>query len=385
MNNQLLTQAMSTQPPLVFIIGGTGAQGMPVVKALVEDEAYRVRLLTRDANSRRAKELKAIKPSHVEFTLGTFFSEDDMRAGFRGADFAFVNIDGFNSGEQAELYWTIRSYEIALEEGIKFYVHGNLDYAYKLGGYKPELRTGHFDGKGKAGIWILNETKENGKKMGAASFSTGPYVDLLISKYTPMAPKIEDGVVTWRVPLANGSISLVDLEDCGYYVRWLLDNQEHANGTDLKVAVEMVDFTDMAAAFTKVTGKPAQYIPISFEEYWKDGPLAANANRSAGYSVKADDPARVTVQKNFTGFWHIWMASPKDGSGVIKRDFKLLDEIFPNRVKSMEEWFKKEEARGIASGVGSLWDRVNNLQTILKIHEDNKRVTADVTADATTR
>ena len=41
----------------IFVIGGTGAQGMPVVRALVADKNYSVRVLSRDPNSRRAKEL----------------------------------------------------------------------------------------------------------------------------------------------------------------------------------------------------------------------------------------------------------------------------------------------------------------------------------------
>ena len=41
--------------------------------------------------------------------------------------------------------------------------------------------------------------------------------------------------------------------------------------------------------------------------------------------------------------------------GVVRRDYKLLDQIFPGRIKSAEEWFRKEEER---LGKGSLWDRV---------------------------
>ncbi|MFF7889580.1 NmrA family NAD(P)-binding protein [Streptomyces sp. NPDC020794] len=35
----------------IFVIGGTGAQGMPVVRALVADKKYSVKVLTRDASS----------------------------------------------------------------------------------------------------------------------------------------------------------------------------------------------------------------------------------------------------------------------------------------------------------------------------------------------
>lgn len=96
---------MST-PRLVAIIGGTGAQGVPVVRELLKSGDYAVRVLTRDTDSARFKELQSYGP--VESVVGTFASEESLRATFRGAWGAWVNIDGFNSGEKAEIFWTIR-------------------------------------------------------------------------------------------------------------------------------------------------------------------------------------------------------------------------------------------------------------------------------------
>lgn len=127
-----------TSPRLIAVIGATGAQGIPVVRDLVQSGSYTVRALTRDASSARFKALQSFGP--VEPVIGTFASEKDLRATFRGAWGAFVNIDGFNAGEKTEMYWTIRAYELAIEEGVKFFVLGNLDYAYKKSGYRPEFR-----------------------------------------------------------------------------------------------------------------------------------------------------------------------------------------------------------------------------------------------------
>ncbi|MET7656657.1 MULTISPECIES: NmrA family NAD(P)-binding protein [unclassified Streptomyces] len=44
----------------IFVVGGTGAQGMPVVRALVADKKYSVKVLTRDAGSPRAQALLAL-------------------------------------------------------------------------------------------------------------------------------------------------------------------------------------------------------------------------------------------------------------------------------------------------------------------------------------
>jgi hypothetical protein len=208
--------------------------------------------------------------------------------------------------------------------------------------------------------------------MGAALFTTGPYIEMAIASSTIMTPAIEDGVVTWRVPLDDGAVCHVALEDCEHYVRWLFDHQERANGLDLEVAIAHIPYSELAAAFQKVTGHPAKYVPVSFDEYWAEGTMAPAANRSSGYNSDIKDPAAMTIRQNFTGFWTIWQnCGGRDP--VLKRDYKLLDEIYPGRIKSAEEFFRKEQERGTREGLGDLWSRVNNLKPVLKIAEDGRR------------
>src|SRR6476646_320157 len=226
----------------IFIIGGTGAQGIPIVRALVADKKYSVQVLTRDSTSPRAQALLAL--GTVSTLEGSFADEDVLREGFRGCDGAFINIDGFNTGEKTETYWAIRSYEIAIEEGIKFFVYGNLDYGLKKSGYDSRFRAGHYDGKGRVGEWILFQNQVNSDRMGAALFTSSPYIEMVISTGSLLTPTVEDGVVTWRVPLGEGAVPHVSLEDCGYYVRWLFDHPERANGMDLEVAIEHVTYAN---------------------------------------------------------------------------------------------------------------------------------------------
>ncbi|KAF2097278.1 NAD(P)-binding protein [Rhizodiscina lignyota] len=360
-------------PRKIFIIGGTGAQGIPVIRGLVKDGEYAVRVLTRNSTSARARQLASLG-SNVELVEGTFASETDLHAGFKDCWGAFVNIDGFNSGEKTEMYWAIRSYEIALEEGIKFLVYGNLDFVYKKSGYDPKFRTGHYDGKGRVGEWILQQNRLNRGRMGAAVFTTGPYIEMTIAAQTIMVPTIEDGVVTWKVPLGNGSVVHVALDDCEYYVRWLFDHPERSNGMDLEVAIDHIGYDELAKAFEKVTGHPARYIDTSLEDYWAKGDMGAAAERPSGYNSDLKDPAAMTFRQNFTGFWNMWKYSGGN-TGVIQRDYKLLDQIFPDRIKTAEEWFRREEKKGQEAGLGSLWERVQakNLKPILKIGEDRRK------------
>ncbi|KAI1816136.1 NAD(P)-binding protein [Poronia punctata] len=352
---------MSSPKKLIAIIGGTGAQGMPIVRDLVRSGTYSARVLTRDITSARFKELQSYGPGSVEGVMGSFASEDALRDVFRGA-------------------WGAFAWELALEEGVKFYIHGNLDYGYKLSGFRPEFRCGHYDAKGRMAEWILLQNKQQQQviPMRSAVFTTGPYIEMTIGKGTIFAPEVdeEDGVVVWRVPLGNnGAVPFTAVDDCGVYVKYLFDNHDQTGGVDLRVALAHVTFGEYVQAFTKVTGKPAR---------WEDTPddvdghlrrmWGERGDLPCGYNSDPDDPATMSLRKNFTGWFNLWRHSGEN-KGLVRRDYALLDEIFPDRIKSVEEWIRREDEKGVREGLGSLWERIQpeNLGHVLKLTEDKRQ------------
>ena len=351
----------------IFVVGATGAQGLPVCRGLMKDGAYSLRVLTRNPKSSRARQLADL--GDVEFVEGTFASEDDLRKGFSGCWGAFVNIDGFNCGEKTETYWTIRAYELAIETGIKFFVFGNLDYGYKKSGYDPKFRCGHYDAKGRMAEWMLGQRGDSG--MGVAIFTTGPYIEMAVSSKTIMTPHVQDGVVTWMVPLGDGAVPHVSLDDCEHYVRWIFDHPERSDGMNLEVAIDHIPYADLAAAFQKVTGKPAQYIDTPMSSYFEHLPIS---HEPAGYNADPNDPATMTFRENFTGFWTMWRNSGGN-KGVIKRDYALLDEIHPNRIRTAGDFFRREEEKRRSLGVESLFEAIQSksLNSILKLGEDGRK------------
>jgi len=361
-----------SSPRRIFVIGATGAQGIPVCKGLAQDGGYALRILTRDPSSARAKALQAL--GDVEVMDGTFASEADLRRGFRGCWGAFVNIDGFNCGEKAEIFWGMRAYELAIAEGIKFFVWGNIDYAHKMSGYDARVRAGHVDGKGRVGDWILDQNKDNaGKRMDAALLTTSAYIEMNFGAQTIMTPRIEDGVVTWRVPIGEGAVPFVALDDCAYYARWLFDHPERASGMNLSVSIAPITYDDLTAAFTKVTGHPARWIDTPLDQYFAAFPLPPGA--PAAYNADPKDPATLTFVDNFSGLWNIFKYYGADREGPFARDYRLLDEIFPGRVKSAEEWVRKEDEKLKAEGRGGLWESLQegNMKMVLKIGEDGRK------------
>ncbi|KAF5333985.1 hypothetical protein D9611_015048 [Ephemerocybe angulata] len=94
-----LPQSSPVERKLVLIIGATGAQGMAVAKLLLgpaEDGTppqYRVRALTRDPTSRRAKELAAMGAElfqALRLLQGSFYDMDAARRFMDGCYGAFI-------------------------------------------------------------------------------------------------------------------------------------------------------------------------------------------------------------------------------------------------------------------------------------------------------
>ncbi|KAI3321450.1 NAD(P)-binding protein [Xylariaceae sp. AK1471] len=373
-----------TSPRLIAVIGGTGAQGIPIVRDLVKSGKYTARVLTRDTSSARFKELQSYGP--VEGVVGTFASEESLRATFRGAWGAFVNIDGFNSGEKTEIFWTIRgnttlfprgaktAWELAIEEGVKFYVHGNIDYGYKKSGFRREFHCGHYDAKGRIAEWILAQNKDAivRERMRSAVFTTGPYIEMTIGKNTVFPVKVEDGVAVWRVPLGDGAIPLTAVDECGVYVKYLFDHVDEADGLELQAAIEHVTFEAYVRAFEKVTGKPARWIDVDVNGHM-DYVFGPRADTPCGYNADPNDPATMTLRQNFTAWFNLWRHSGGN-KGILQRDYAVLDRIHPKRTKTVEEWIQKEHEKGLSAGLGSLWDRVQpeNLGHVLKLTEDGR-------------
>ncbi|KAK3670046.1 hypothetical protein LTR78_010077 [Recurvomyces mirabilis] len=306
----------------VLVIGGTGAQGLPVVKALSQSGRYTARVLTRNLGSKRAREIS--KLSNVTLIQGSQDNQKDLHKAFKGVWGAWVNTDGFTLGEKNELFYGIRAYEIARHEGVQHYIYAGTDYAVKDADWDANFHWGHNDAKGRVADLILSH-KHDGMKVSV--LTTGPYMDMLFDE--------------------RGKIPLIAVEDVGAYSLWMFENPSESTGLQLKVATDAVTFEEIAGVFTKVTGKKAVHEYVPLEQYllaaepYPDAP----ANWAAGPDAPRDE-STMTWRENFGPWWRYW------GEGFCEnRDFALLDRIHPKRIKSLEEWMRLVGYNGQAKPV----------------------------------
>jgi len=149
----------------------------------------------------------------------------------------------------------------------------------------------------------------------------------------------------------TGAVPLIHLDDLGEYARWIFDNPSRSVGMDLEIATQHVGWAYLAETFTNVTGKPARFQDMTPDEYFTgpnmkrsspDSP-AQNPEGKVAYGrphLQESDKTVMTFRQNFSGFWQLWKNSG-DNKGVIRRDYALLDEILPGRVKTVGEWMEK--------------------------------------------
>ncbi len=316
---------------LILVIGGTGAQGQAVVKALLEPSSdgapspYTVRILTRNPDHPTVK--AEFNHPNIELVQGSFTDLAKVERALEGVWGAYINTDGFTVGEQAETYYGLRIFELAARiHTLLHYVWSNLDYGLKKGGYRPEYHCGHYDGKGRIGDWLTTKpfsTKADGFKW--TVFTNGPYAEMLYGGN--FLPKIlDDGTRVFAAPLGKGHVPIITLPDLGYFARYIFDHPAETAGKNLEVASDYLAWADLVAAFTKVTGLPAIYQPVSYPQW-----LAAHPWKDAAVAV--EDPTGMSFAENFRAWWKLFE------DDLCARDMEFCRRLHP-KLQNIETWIR---------------------------------------------
>lgn len=185
------------------------------------------------------------------------------------------------------------------------------------------------------------------KPMAWTILSSGPYVERLWEP-TNVPVKNNEGVYVFSLPLGpTGAMPLVSLVDLGKYAKWMFEHPERSAGLNLGVAIAHVTGAETAAAFEAVTGHKAIYEDVPLDKALGGLPKGKiGLKGSPGY----DDPTLKTAAEHFGPWWNIFRESGGN-TGLWSRDYALLDVIMPDRIRSVEEWMRKENYDGKANPV----------------------------------
>ncbi|WKT48321.1 hypothetical protein QSH57_013251 [Fusarium oxysporum f. sp. vasinfectum] len=243
---------MSGSKKTVLMIGGTGAQGAAVVKALSDDSAYEIRVLTRSAASPAAAELAALPD--VTIMEGNPYEEATLQHAFDAVELAWVNTNGFAiGGEERDLlgHTYVRNctqqWRVALPVGIAA-------VRVEAGRLRPPQIPHRAHGWQGQGRRLHQRAADEPHEVdhtdelhvhGDADRASGATAESRRSR--------PDGVR--GATGGNGRPPLIYLADLGRYARWVFDNPGRSNGMNLMVATENIGWECLAKTFTEVTGK----------------------------------------------------------------------------------------------------------------------------------
>jgi len=216
-------------------------------------------------------------------------------------------------------------------------------------------RIGHYGGKSRVVDYLRGQAapSESAGPIWSA-ISSGPYIEMLHESLSPrLSP--DGSTYLFTYPLGSGALAFIHVDDFARYVERVVSDPSTYTGVELKVATAHVTGEDIAQAFTNVTGKPARFVDIPIDT-WLEAAFSHHTrgvNTPVGlqaYPYLAGSAEKMflplTFKENFTGFWKLWQRTAGNSGTGIVRDYSALDNILPDRVRSVEEWMRKVNYTG---------------------------------------
>ncbi len=249
-----------TDQKIIAVLGATGAQGGGLVRAILaqKDTGFRVRAITRDPASAKARALSQVGAEVVAADVDDAQSLQRAFAGAYGAYCVTFFWDHFSP--EKELAQARAMATAAKASRLQHVIWSTLEDTRKwvpladdrmptlMGKYKVP----HFDAKGEADAFFT------AAGVPTTFLLTSFYWDNFI--HFGMGPKPgPDGRLAITLPMADKKLPGIAATDIGKCAFGVFKKGRELCGKTIGVAGEHLTGAQMAAAFTKALGKPVQY------------------------------------------------------------------------------------------------------------------------------
>jgi uncharacterized protein YbjT (DUF2867 family) len=253
---------------IIAVVGATGAQGSGLCRAILKDKSggFRVRALTRNPGSDKAKELSRLG---AEVVAADVDDEKSLEKAFRGAHGAFcVTFYWEHLSPEKEYAHASSMARAANRAGVKHVIWSTLEDTRNwvplsddrmptlMGKYKVP----HFDAKGEADKVFTS------LGLPVTILLTSFYWENLI--YFGMGPKRgPDGKLAITFPMGDRKMPGIASEDIGKCAYSIFKNGPEFIGKTVGIAGEHLTGAQMAAALTRAIGEEVRYNDVSPEVY----------------------------------------------------------------------------------------------------------------------
>ena len=256
---------------ILAVFGATGQQGSSVIKYVLQDpelsQKYKIRAITRDVNSEKAKQLK----ENVEVIYGDVLNRASLETALTGVHTVFAmttptfDLDG---GLQAEYNSGKTIADVTVEKGAEYIIFSTLPPVKDISGGKYS-NVIHFDAKAKVEQYI------RGLHIKSAFYSPGVFMQNF-QTIPILAPRqASDG--TWIIALQvspEAQWPMIDaVGDTGKFVGAILAEPDRYEGKTFCAASASYTLREVAATLSKATGKTVIYKQIPVEDFKKSLPF----------------------------------------------------------------------------------------------------------------
>lgn len=253
---------------VIAVLGATGAQGGGLVKSILEDNTseFKVRALTRNANSDSAKALSDMGAEVVEVDLDNYESLVKSFSGAYGVYAVTFFWEHFSPEKEMSHVESIA--KAAKETEIEHLIWSTLEDTRKwvslddksMPTLNEKYKVPHFDGKGEADQFFDKYS------VPTTYMLTSFYWDNLIS--FGMGPKKgEDGNYTFALPMGDKPLPGIAAEDIGKCAYGIFKDGSQYIGKRIGITGEIITGKAMADALSDSLGKQVNYFAVPFDMY----------------------------------------------------------------------------------------------------------------------
>ncbi|KAI4154999.1 MAG: hypothetical protein LQ340_001288 [Diploschistes diacapsis] len=248
------------------VFGATGKQGGSIVNYVLNDpelsQKYKIRAITRDVNSEKAKQLK----EKVEVVQGDTLNRASLEIALNGAHAVFaMSMPSFGpDGLEAEYNSGKTIADVAVEKGAEYIIFSTLPAVKEISGGKYANVT-PFDAKAKVEQYI------RGLHIKSAFFSPGSFMENFQPQSFMAPQQAPDG--TWvmaRHVSPKSQLPLIDaVGDTGKFVGAILAEPDKYESKTFCAATALYSLEEIAATMSAATGKTVIYKQIPLDDFTK--------------------------------------------------------------------------------------------------------------------
>ena len=263
---------------VLAVFGATGQQGGSIVKYVLKypelSKRYKIRAITRDTDSEKAKQLSGL--GKVDVVRGDVSDQGSLETALTGVHtiFAMTTNSFAPNGPELEYNDGKRIADVAVAKGVQYIIFSTLPFVKEISSGKYTSTT-IFDAKAKIERYI------RGLPIKSAFYSPGCFLQNFETQKWVTSAQANQHDGTWvmaRHSSPNLPLPLIDVaEDTGKFVGAILAEPEKFKGKTFCAAVGYYTLQEITAVISKMTGKRVVYEQISVDEFKKRRPFAADA------------------------------------------------------------------------------------------------------------